>query len=310
VEYTVRIAENETFTGGREAAVSAQLWSLGEIKVADLENATGPTRIKGWFLDPYDSTHDEDALNSLSDEVRLDPTFPEHPLSKIRAALAIVCASLELHQSSVAPEGPIAARLEPSVGPRRCLTRAALHEIYWALGRNDLLEKELLAELQSADPSGTSEEPNVAKLLVMLGIVQHNLNNVPFAKTTLERACRIFESTSGPNHRDVAVALVHLGRAQRTLTRFLDARHSLGRAIAILDREPPNAGVHLLSALGLQCDVLANLGSLTQARLVVERAQRMMQADPTPGLRTLRELAGGAPAYVNARIVVVDPRKP
>jgi len=309
-EYTVRIAENETFTGRREAVVNTQQWSLGELQIPDVANASGGTPIKGWFQDPYDSTYDEDALNSPSDDVRLDPAFPDHPLTKIRAALANVCASLEIHESSVGPQGPITIPLEPSLGPRRCLTTAVLREVYWTLGRNDLLEKELLAELQSVDPRGTSEEPDVARLLVMLGIVQHNSDHVLFARATLERACKMFESTSGSNHRDVAVALINLGRAQRALTQFREARHSFDRAIAILDQDPGAAGVHLLSAVSLQCDVLAKLGLLTRGDPIMERAQRLQQADPNRGLRTLRELAGGPPTYGKARIVVVpDPKK-
>ena len=80
-------------TGVREAAVSAQLWETGELEIKPLreaENQGEPQAIKGWFFDPYDPSFRGPVLNSLSDDIKYDEMFPEHPLSLLRATLANV----------------------------------------------------------------------------------------------------------------------------------------------------------------------------------------------------------------------------
>ena len=80
-------------TGVREAAVSVQLWESGELEIEPLqkaENRGEPRAIKGWFFDPYDPYFKGPVLNSLSDDIKYDEMFPDHPLSLLRATLATV----------------------------------------------------------------------------------------------------------------------------------------------------------------------------------------------------------------------------
>ena len=80
-------------TGVREAVVSAQLWESGELEIDfsnEAEKANGTRPIMGWFFDPYDPEFAGPVLNSLSDDIKYDEMFPEHPLSAMRRTLAAV----------------------------------------------------------------------------------------------------------------------------------------------------------------------------------------------------------------------------
>ena len=80
-------------TGVREAVVSAQLWESGELEIDfsdEAEGSDGKRAIKGWFFDPYDSEFTGPVLNSLSDDIKYDEMFPEHPLTAMRHTLAVV----------------------------------------------------------------------------------------------------------------------------------------------------------------------------------------------------------------------------
>ena len=77
---------NQGTTGVREATVTAHLWERGELEIGE---ETGPeqAKVKGWFVDPYLEDYQGPVLCSLSDDERLDPLFPQHPLSKVRVVL-------------------------------------------------------------------------------------------------------------------------------------------------------------------------------------------------------------------------------
>jgi hypothetical protein len=49
---------------------------------------------KGWAADPYDPDHRGPAMRNQADDERWDPKFPEHPLSRVRRALAHGLATL------------------------------------------------------------------------------------------------------------------------------------------------------------------------------------------------------------------------
>ena len=54
------------------------------------------------------------------------------------------------------------------------------------------------------------------------------------ARSSIERALAIFEAVHGPDHSDVATALIRLGGVQLRLGRFRAGRASMKRGIAIL----------------------------------------------------------------------------
>jgi hypothetical protein len=75
-------AQERGGTGVREAVITAQLLSGGEITLESY-----PT---SWAGDPYDPAYDgvdRRTLRYLSDDERYDARFPDHPLSKVRREL-------------------------------------------------------------------------------------------------------------------------------------------------------------------------------------------------------------------------------
>jgi hypothetical protein len=85
--FTVQIqaVEAEHEASSRESAVREhfeQLWKAGtEVRMA-------------WEQDPYDASYQEPPLRCLADDERWDPQFPDHPLSRIRAAIGKILPSL------------------------------------------------------------------------------------------------------------------------------------------------------------------------------------------------------------------------
>ena len=88
-------------TGVREAYVTASLWDSGELKIDMPEGAEhGESgKIKGWFFDPYDPNFEGETLNSISDDISYDATFPDHPLSALRRTLMQVRDSMAISEA-------------------------------------------------------------------------------------------------------------------------------------------------------------------------------------------------------------------
>jgi len=307
-EYLIYLGADERFTGAREAVVNMQRLALGEIPVEGMiSGRKGPSAIPGMQFDPYDAGRDDAALNALSDDPRLDAVFPDHPLTFIRSVLAALCSSLECFAESPL-RNPVTSVSGLVTGPRQLLSLAALREIYWQTGRNDLLLPALNGELGALDPAGTSTDAEVGRLLIMLGIVQQNTNNSLLSRVTFARAVKILEKVSGAGHRDTAVALVHLGRALLELGRPKEARETAERALAILDRDPAAAGVLLIAALTTQCQAMEQLGLLNEARPCLQRLVSL-QSTMDKGLRSLHELAGGLASQVRGEVKIIRPTK-
>jgi tetratricopeptide (TPR) repeat protein len=189
-----------------------------------------------------------------------------------------------------------------SAPARLPISLAALREVYWAAGRNDLLHSHLSESLAAADPDGRSGDPDVGRMLLMKALVQLNTNEYEKAFKAASRAYAIFVAAMGDRHRDSAVALVTMGLAQRRLTQWREAERSLCSAIEILD-ECGDEGIHLTLALGVLGDTIARQDRPDDADAVVERAQQVLKARPMKdGLTSLRELTGGPPPEAIVRI--------
>jgi hypothetical protein len=87
-------AEEQGATGVREAFVTGRLLQEGNLTLETYES--------GWFRDPYDPGYRGRILRSMSDNEVYDPSFPDHPLSKIRSTLAHLQSSIQLDL----PESP------------------------------------------------------------------------------------------------------------------------------------------------------------------------------------------------------------
>jgi hypothetical protein len=84
-------------TGVREAIVTSQLFTTGELKPEDYERT--------WSKDPYEASFsgvDRSVLRSISDDPSYDSEFPDHPLSRVRRILSELptCFRLNLPGSS------------------------------------------------------------------------------------------------------------------------------------------------------------------------------------------------------------------
>lgn len=87
-------------TGVREAAVLDALLGSGQI---DLDQMGDGGEIPGWAQDPYDAGVKTPLMRNLAEDPRYDAQFADHPLSRARAVLRQVQASLH-----IAPEAKTA----------------------------------------------------------------------------------------------------------------------------------------------------------------------------------------------------------
>ena len=162
-------ADEGQTTGLREATVSAQMWELGEVKLLPPAHPGASQAVEGWSHDPYDADCDDDALNSVTDDDRLDAIFPEHPLSRVRMFLRQVRDSIVVAGWPLNPVGgPGDATGHELSSARRLLSTATLRELLWKHGRLDLLQVSLQEALREADPTGDASSENVAHLLLLL----------------------------------------------------------------------------------------------------------------------------------------------
>jgi hypothetical protein len=310
-EYAVTMLAHEMQTGEREAAVSAMMWQLGEIRLDEIMKVPaepgGARPVPGLHADPYDSAFDADAVYGPSDDARLDPLFSGHPLTDIRACLSRVRAtwvSDAVRQSNGQPEAP------DSHDARGILSDDALREIYWASGRNDLLEAELLAVLARVDPAGDSSDPAAGRLLMMLGLAQHNSKQLMKARESFGRAASIMTSAFGNTRRETGVARSLLGRTQKEMGRLVDAESSLKRAIAILDLHPEAKTARGLAA-GLMLGVLIEQKRSGEAAPYLARVQQSgLAGGQSGGVTMLRTLLGGAPPSMTAKITRIASAPP
>jgi hypothetical protein len=170
-------------------------------------------------------------------------------------------------------------------------------------GRNDLLEAELTTAIASAEAEGHGNDAAVARLWTMLGLVQHNTQNVLKARNTLRHAVEMLTATLG-EQREAGCALVLLGRSESVLTHFLDAERSCRRAVAILEKQP-DAEMHLWNALALLANALVDQGRLDAARSIQERLHSLPAPRERDGPELLHVVTGGPEARVTARTRVV-----
>ncbi len=78
-------------TGVREAVVTAQLMSAGQMTLDDYQQS--------WAQDPYDPAYagvDRSSLRFRSDAEHYDAQFPEHPLTRVRQVLAALPTAIWL----------------------------------------------------------------------------------------------------------------------------------------------------------------------------------------------------------------------
>lgn len=88
VAYTLKIQANESSpTGLRESVVALKMGiDLQPGFFNSLRRLIKKPAI-AWFTDPYDPDYAGPILRTQSDDLNWDPTFPDHPLSRLRRAM-------------------------------------------------------------------------------------------------------------------------------------------------------------------------------------------------------------------------------
>ena len=90
-------------TGTREAIVSGMLIESGQLQLpTDPDTGkvvSGP--LPGWTQDPYDQDVVGPALPTVSDDEQYDHLVPDHPLTRLRLALASLRESVRLESATV-----------------------------------------------------------------------------------------------------------------------------------------------------------------------------------------------------------------
>ena len=259
-------------TGIREAMVSAACFSCGELAFSPPE-PDGSRTIIGFFHDAYDTAFDEGALNSVTDDERVDVIIPQHPLSRTRTLLRVIAASVALSEPRA---GAALLHSEPddnvSKGPRRQLAWSVVRSLYATAGRHDLMEQALEEELKELD-----EAPSLrlANSLMQLGMVRHMRDRPDSALPVLERAEEMFARLEGESAPSTATARAHhacalfkMGRRAESLPVFLDA-------IKVLEKSRPDDATYTL-ALANAAQLLMDGGEMELANEYLERAKQMM----------------------------------
>lgn len=126
------------------------------------------------------------------------------------------------------------------------------------------------------------EHPNVARDLIGLGRVLHDLGDLDAAKASYERALKIDEAAFSPEHPTLARDLLSLGRVLGDLGNLRAAKACYERALKIDEAAhgPDHPSVAIgANSLGL---VLRALGDLAGAKARFERALKIDEAVSGP----------------------------
>lgn len=308
--FTVRITAHEAgVTGLREAVVSAQLWELGELQLANTASSGANQAVPGWFVDPYNSSWDVDALHSVADDERLDVVFPAHPLSRVRAMLAQVRRSI-VFDSVVAQPSVLHAGTPTTQDTRRGVPRVpsdvAVRELQWRHNCFDPIAAGLEETLSSINGSDAHHNEHVAEHLLLLGLTRARQEKHAEALNLLSEALDLYRALPAPDEVQAAVTMGHMARVHLELGNLDAAEALFPPALDVLERL--RAG-HLV--LGM---TLSGYGRLLmaldrpEARAYVLRAREI--AD-TLGAGTrlfgLQETAGAPAPATTAETVVIRP---
>jgi len=132
--FVLQVVGDEETTGVRESIVNGLRVQLGEIDLLAMMSgpvnpATGGRQLPGMRMDPYDSSHDDGATYSASDDPRIDVVLQTHPLAVLRSTFRRARSSWEGPLSRAQSE---AARLTPppSAGPKVILSDNVVRELY------------------------------------------------------------------------------------------------------------------------------------------------------------------------------------
>jgi hypothetical protein len=214
--FVVRASEHSA-TGVREAVITSHLVSLGEIDVKTLLAAGAPNgvmQIPGWFTDPYDSTYEGRTLHSLADDPRVDGLFPDHPLSRVRAALAQLRTTIELDDVDETESGPQPTFATPAGDGRtgREMSGLAVGMLLVQAGRFPDAQT-VLAESLKCHGEGVNADPvRVAAEWQFLGFAHEGQAQLDAAEAAFGEAAVKYAASLGERHLRTAQAVNNRAR--------------------------------------------------------------------------------------------------
>src|SRR4051812_17351214 len=209
------------------------MFELGELVLPQVQ-PNGLSPIPGWFSDPYDSQFDENAINAVSDDDRLDVIFPQHPLSRIRGYLRQVRETSLLGDANPT----VNARPTEQSAVRRTLSTGVIRELLWKHKRFDLIESLLVASIRAA--RADSDDCALAREWLLLGIVQGRQDKLHDSEESLTRAHQMFVAAVGEHGASTATAATHLARVLLDSGKLGEAESLFMRALPVLETNPPN----------------------------------------------------------------------
>jgi tetratricopeptide (TPR) repeat protein len=248
-------AREHGVTGTREAVVASLLFNQGLLRIPSGPPESGPRRMEGWVLDPYDAEYDGEALCSLADDDRLDDLFPNHPLSKIRRWLRTVADTVVMDAEVRPRTGEDAwSPSDPGTRISAAVPSATIGLLYLMAGRTEAAEA-LFAEsvtMENGEPA--VEDANVANTLTNLGLAREAQGKFVEAEWAFARAHRMFQTTVGGEDIRTVRAGSHLGRVWVALGRFDDAEALLRQALPVFKEKGTDVDVAVASNdMGLIC---------------------------------------------------------
>jgi hypothetical protein len=251
-----------SFTGTRDATVSSAVVMTCGLNLGD-PKPDGSRTIRGFFQDAYDPAFDEGALNSYTDDRRVDELLVNHPLSRLRRWHARLEASIALADGT-APTLLILDETPPAVeGPRLLLRAETMWFLYESANRVDLLKKALADEIVALGPAPSER---AALCWLYTGCLENKAGRHLSALPALNKADALYRDVNGPECQQLIEVHAHLGWALRELGRDQEALLRLREAIRLLERYPHE-----------QLELLAK----TQAGLVLAKRDNPLEQDET-----------------------------
>ena len=223
-----------SYTGTREALVSAAVVSTCGLDLGG-PGPDGSRTLRGFLQDAYDPAFDNGALNSYTDDRRVDELLPAHPLSRARRWLA----QLERTVALTADASPLSLILDenppPASRPRLLLRSETMWHLYESANRPDLLKAALADEIASL---GNQPNDRAALCWLYRGCLDNKAGHYLDALSSLQKADAMYRALGAEEARPMAEVQTHLGMALRHLGREDEALPRLREAIRLLESHP------------------------------------------------------------------------
>ena len=268
------------FTGTRDAIVSAAVASTCGVDLGD-PGPDGSRTVRGYFQDAYDAAFDSGALNSYTDDRRVDELLPGHPLSRARHWLARLERTISLPDDSSLLPLILDEEPPPARGPRLLLRSETMWHLYESVNRPDLLKAALADEIASL-----GHQPNERAALCWLyrGCLDNKVGYYLDALSSLQKAEAMYRAIGADEARPMAEVQTHLGMALRHIGRVNDALIHLREAIRLLKLHPSEQMEMLATSQAAAIlEVRRNQSDQEEARVYVERSMALLNKFQSTG---------------------------